>query len=76
MRVPDLKSMPKLIPLPPIAIAPTSRIVPDSVKNQREAPMKSNVHCAACARAEQRRAGEIARERPIVPRIARVAAPR
>ena len=43
MRVPDLKSMPKFSPLPPIASAPISRIVPDSEKNHFEAPMKSNV---------------------------------
>ena len=41
MRVPDLKSIPKFSPLPPIARAPTSRIVPDSEKNHRDAPMKS-----------------------------------
>ena len=41
IRVPDLKSMPKFRPLPPIARAPTSRIMPDSEKNHREAPMKS-----------------------------------
>src|ERR1019366_8469828 len=43
MRVPDLKSMPKFRPLPPIASAPIARIVPDSEKNHLEAPMKSNV---------------------------------
>ena len=42
--VPDTKSMPKLMPRAPIAIAPTSRIVPDSEKNHRELPMKSKVH--------------------------------
>ena len=41
MRVPDLKSMPRFRPLPPIASAPTSRIVPDSEKNHFDAPMKS-----------------------------------
>src|ERR1700735_2995818 len=44
IRVPDLKSMPKFRPLPPIASAPIIRMQPDSEKNQREAPMKSNVH--------------------------------
>ena len=43
MRVPDSKSMPKLSPLAAIASAQTSRIMPDIEKNQREAPMKSNV---------------------------------
>ena len=43
MRVPQVKSMPRLMPLPPIARAPISRIVPDSEKNHFEAPMKSNV---------------------------------
>ena len=42
MRVPDSKSMPKLIPSVEIAIAPTARIAPDSEKNQRAFPMKSN----------------------------------
>ena len=41
MRVPDLKSIPKFRPFAPIARAPTSRIVPDSEKNHRDAPMKS-----------------------------------
>ena len=41
MREPDLKSIPKFRPLPPMASAPISRIVPDSEKNHRDAPMKS-----------------------------------
>ena len=56
IRVPDLKSMPKFRPLPPIASAPTSRIVPDSEKNHFEAPMKSNVQPSPRrARSERRR---------------------
>ncbi len=39
MRVPPSKSMPKFTPLPAIASAPMSRIMPDIEKNQREAPM-------------------------------------
>ncbi len=35
--------MPRFRPLPPIASAPISRIVPDIEKNHFEAPMKSNV---------------------------------
>ena len=35
--------MPKFSPLPAIASAQTSRIMPDIEKNQRDAPMKSNV---------------------------------
>src|SRR5918911_3150652 len=41
IRVPEVKSMPRLRPLPPTARAPTNRITPDSVKKYREAPMKS-----------------------------------
>ena len=49
MRVPDSKSMPKLIPLPAIASAPISRIMPDIEKNHFDAPMKSKVIlCFSC----------------------------
>ena len=49
MRVPDSKSMPKLMPLPAIASAPISRITPDTEKNHFDAPMKSKVIlCFAC----------------------------
>src|SRR4051794_41888559 len=41
MRVPDSKSMPKLMPSEEIAIAPATRIVPDIEKNHFEFPMKS-----------------------------------
>ena len=41
MRVPDVKSMPKFSPLPPIESAPISRITPDIEKNHFDAPMKS-----------------------------------
>ena len=36
IRVPDSKSMPKLMPSVAIAIAPTSRITPENEKNQRD----------------------------------------
>ena len=57
MRVPDLKSMPKFSPLPPIASAPTSRIVPDIEKNHFEEPMKSNVQPRPGARRRAPRGG-------------------
>ena len=41
--MPDSKSMPKLSPFAPIASVQASRIMPDIEKNQRDAPMKSNV---------------------------------
>lgn len=44
MRVPEVKSMPKLRPLPPIARAQIRRIRPESEKNQRDRPMKSAFH--------------------------------
>ena len=43
IRVPDSKSIPKFRPFAPIASVQTSRIRPDIEKNQRDAPMKSNV---------------------------------
>ena len=68
---PDLKSMPKFRPRAPIASAPISRIVPDSVKNQREWPMKSNVQRlrpprapSAARLADQARAAHRAQHRP------------
>ena len=39
MRVPPSKSMPKLMPLPDIASAQTSRITPDMEKNHFALPM-------------------------------------
>jgi thiol-disulfide isomerase/thioredoxin len=39
IRVPDSKSMPKLMPFAPSASAQTSRIVPDALKNHFDAPM-------------------------------------
>jgi hypothetical protein len=44
IRVPDSKSIPKLIPLPAIASEPITRITPDIEKNHFDLPMKSNVH--------------------------------
>ncbi len=66
--------MPKLIPRPPIASAPISRIVPERLKNQRELPMKSKVQWRRLLVTPSALGREIARVRPIVPRIARVAA--
>ncbi len=42
IREPPSKSMPKFRPLMAIASAQTSRIRPDTEKNQRDLPMKSN----------------------------------
>ena len=39
IRVPPSKSMPKFSPLPAIASAPMSMIMPEAEKNQRDAPM-------------------------------------
>ncbi len=47
--------MPKFSPLPPIASAPISRIVPDSEKNHFDAPMKSNVQPFCLRRGAERR---------------------
>ena len=41
--VPDVKSIPRFSPRPPMASAPTSRITPESVKKNFEFPMKSKV---------------------------------
>ena len=74
MRVPDLKSMPKFRPLPPIASAPISRIVPDSAKNHFERPMKSNVQPWPRRGPAPSAAGWVTkRERPIAPSAACVA---
>src|SRR6516165_12261339 len=67
MREPDLKLMPKFSPLPPIASAPISRIVPDSVKNHLERPMKSNFQPFPRRSAPSAQGWEISRERPSVP---------
>ena len=73
MRVPDLKSMPKLSPLPPIASAPISRITPESEKNQREAPMKSNVQRCPLPSAPSAERCVTSFERAIAPSAACVA---
>src|ERR1035441_9905808 len=73
MRVPDLKSMPKFRPLPPIASAPTSRIVPDSEKNHLDAPMKSNVQPRPRRSAPSAAGWESRFEGPIAPSAACVA---
>src|SRR5262249_1147024 len=41
-RVPEVKSIPRCRPRPPIASAPISRITPDMEKKYLDAPMKSN----------------------------------
>jgi hypothetical protein len=63
IRVPEVKSIPRFSPLPPIASAPISRIVPDIEKKYFEAPMKSNVQRASAAGAERRGVRD-RRERP------------
>ena len=73
MRVPDVKSMPKFRPLPPIASAPISRIVPDSEKNHFEAPMKSNVQPFPRRAAPSIEGWPTSGERPIAPSAACVA---
>ena len=71
--MPDLKSMPKFIPLPPIASAPIKRIVPDSEKNHFEAPMKSNVQPLPRRAAPSAAGWETSGERLIAPSAACVA---
>src|SRR5437868_5056202 len=66
MRVPDVKSIPKLRPLPPTARAPTSRITPDSVKKYREAPIKSKRQLKRRLPAPSAEGRAIRRERPMV----------
>ena len=73
IRVPDLKSIPKFSPFPPIASAPIKRIVPDSEKNHFEAPMKSNVQPFPRRAAPSAAGWETSRERPIAPSAACVA---
>ena len=65
--------MPKFSPLPPIASAPISRIVPESEKNQREAPMKSKRPFVPLRAAPSAAGCVTARERPIAPSAACVA---
>ena len=75
IRVPDSKSMPKLIPRPAIAIAPAARITPDIEKNQCDLPMKSKRQRLPAARLDAERAADAAARgvRAIEPRIAEVA---
>ncbi len=66
--------MPKFRPLPPIASAPISRIVPDSAKNHFERPMKSNFQPWPRRGPAPSAAGWVTkRERPIAPSAACVA---
>ena len=74
IRVPDSKSMPKLIPSVAIAIAPAARIAPENEKNQREFPMKSNFQPLLSFVATPSALGRRSRRvRASVPRIAEVA---
>ena len=73
IRVPEVKSIPRFRPLPPIASAPTSRITPDIEKKYLEAPMKSNFQVRFSPPAPSIDGREIIRELPIVERIACVA---
>src|SRR5262249_9783299 len=73
IRVPEVKSIPRFSPRPPIASAPISRITPDSEKNHFDAPMKSNVQDRFFGPAPSADGREIIRELPIVIRIAWVA---
>ena len=75
IRVPDSKSMPKLIPSPAMARAPTTRITPENEKNQRELPMKSNFQPSRSPRVRTPSAlgRRSRRERESEPRIADVA---
>ena len=74
MRVPDSKSMPKLMPRPAIAIAPMARIAPEVEKNHFDLPMKSNfqpLRCLPTPSALGR--AQYAACAPSMPRIAEVA---
>ena len=74
IRVPDSKSMPKLIPRPAIASAPAARIAPDIEKNHFDLPMKSKCQRdALLARAPSAWRERRMRARAIEPRIAEVA---
>ena len=74
MLVPDSKSMPKLMPIAAIAIAPAARIVPDIEKNQRESPVKSTrQRSRSFAWSPTARFDRSSRPRAIEPRIAEVA---
>ena len=73
IRVPDVKSMPRLRPLPPIASAPISRITPDIEKNHFDLPMKSKRQRLPARCAPTAAGFENTRLRPIVARIACVA---
>src|SRR5947209_6611215 len=73
MRVPDVKSIPRCRPRPPMASAPTSRITPDIEKKYFEAPMKSMRQACFSPAAPSAAGLEINREPPIVIKIAWVA---
>ena len=71
--MPPVKSMPRFRPLPPIASAPISKIVPESEKNHLEAPMKSKLQPRPRRRAPSIAGWLTKRERPITPSAAWVA---
>ncbi len=74
IRVPDSKSMPKLMPMPAMARAPATRITPDIEKNHFELPMKSKRASSAAPRPLRACAATRSRrERAIVPSTALVA---
>ncbi len=75
IRVPDSKSMPKLMPSPAIASAPATRIRPDAEKKNFERPMKSKCEPKRPppSRAPIANRERISRVRLIEPRIAEVA---
>ena len=73
IRVPEVKSIPRFSPRPPIASAPISRMTPDIVKKYREAPMKSKRQARFLPPAPSAEGREMTRELPIVIRIAWVA---
>ncbi len=73
IRVPDVKSIPRWSPRPPMASAPTSRIMPDIEKKYLDAPMKSMRHACFWPPAPSADGREITRDPPIVIRIAWVA---
>ena len=73
IRVPEVKSIPRFRPLPPMASAPTRRITPDIEKKNLEAPMKSNRQARRFPPAPSAEGLEIRRDEPMLVRIACVA---
>ena len=75
IRVPDSKSMPKLIPSVAIAIAPIARITPENEKNQRDVAHEVELPaaCSPCVATPSALGRRSRRVRASVPRIAEVA---